>query len=321
MKSRFILLCACALALAATGVQAQNQPGKAQTPAPAQAKAPAQAPSPTESEITFVGKLYSPLKLSVVIPYTAQITSMPATIGQRVKKGDTLATFKIPPETRMTEKRALSLVEVKELEEQLAATARDSDKLKVKRQELQVMEKQNMATSQALAQNAEDLGVLEKQRTALQEKLSVEKDLANERLSLYRERFGPSANFGNLPSEGVITAPIDGYVVLINPDLHNGAKLPGGTELFQVGTLDPMLVRAQVHEIETLRLHVNDPATVTFDSMPGKKFPATVSRIPWTPVPSPISQPSYYEIELTLPNPDASLKEGMKAEVTIIPQK
>jgi len=308
---RILLLCACVLVLAATSVRAQNTQAPAQPP----------GPTPDANEITFAGKLYSPLKLSVTLPYTAQIASMPASIGQRVKKGDTLATFKIPLETRMTEKRSLSLVEVKDLEQQLAAVARDTDKLKVKRQELQIMEKQNMATSQALAQNAEELGVLEKQRVALQEKLSMEKDLANERLSLYRERFGPSANFGNLPSEGIVTAPTEGYVVWINPDMHAGVKLPAGAEVFQVGTLDPMLVRAQVHEIEAVRLHVNDPATVTFDSLPGKTFRATISRIPWTPLPTALSQPSYYEIELTLPNADASLKEGMKAMVTIIPQK
>jgi len=300
----------------ATNVRAQNQPEK--TPAPAPAPATPAAPAvPAAQEITFAGKLYSPEKLSVTIPYAAKITSLTGTIGQHVKKGDTLATFEIPPETRMVEKRSLSLTEVKDIEQQLAAIARDTDKQKVRRQELQIMEKQNMATSQALAQNAEDLNVLDKQRTALQERLSLEKDLANERLALYRNRFGPSANFGNLPKDGIITAPIDGYVLWINSDMHNGVKLPANTEVFQVGTLDPLLIRAQVYELEALRLKVGDKAAVTFDTMPGKELTATVSRIPWTPLPSPIMQPSYYEIELTLPNPDYSLREGMKVMVHV----
>ena len=315
MSVRKMLLFLFAIILSTASVQAQNQPEKT----PAQAQAP--VPAPGAGEITFSGKLYSPQKLSVTLSYTAQITSMRAVIGQRVKKGETLATFEIPLETRMNEKRSLSLAGVKDIEQQLTAVSRDIDRQKVRRQELQVMEKQNMATSQALAQNAQDLGVLEKQRTALQEKLSLEKDLANQRLALFRERFGPSANFGNLPNEGIVTAPIDGYILWINPEMRSGVTLPGGMEVFQVGALDPILIRAQVHEIEALRLHVGDPAAVTFDSVPGKTFTATISRIPWTPLPAVLSQPSYYEIELSLPNADYSLKEGLKAQITIHPKK
>jgi multidrug resistance efflux pump len=113
---------------------------------------------------------------------------------------------------------------------------------------------------------------------------------------------------------------VDGYVLWINPDLRKGVKLNRDTDLFQVGILDPIVIRAQVHEIEAVRLKLGDKAKVTFDSMPGKEFTATVSRIPWAPLPTSLQQPSYYEIELTLPNPDMSLKEGLKGTVTIVPK-
>lgn len=307
-------LMALAITLCASGALAQSQPAP-------QAPAKPAVPSPSAQEIIFAGKLYSPLKLTVTLPYTSQIMSMPVAIGQKVKKDEVLATFEIPLETRMSEKRTLSLAAVKDLEQQLAASARDLDKLRVKRKELEVMEKQNMATSQALAQNSQDMEVIEKQRAALQEKLAVEKEQAQQRLELARERFGPKANFGNLPNEGIIKAPVDGYVLWINPELRKGVKLSRDAELFQVGTLDPILIRAQVHEIEALRLHLGDQAKVTFDSIPGKEFTATISRIPWAPLPTALQQPSYYEIELTMPNADYALKEGLKAQVTIIPKK
>jgi multidrug efflux pump subunit AcrA (membrane-fusion protein) len=317
------LLIALAIVFATTSVQAQTKPAPAPSaPAqPAQGQAPQAEPSPDAQEIIFSGKLFSPLKLVVTLPYTSQIMSMPVSIGQKVKKDDLLATYEIPLETRMSEKKSLSLAGVKDLEEQLANNAKEIDKLKVKHKELEVMEKQNMATSQALAQNNQEVDVLDKQRTALQEKLTLEKDLSNERLELARERFGSKANFGYLPTEGVIKAPTDGYVLWINPELHKGVKLTREAELFQVGVLDPIIIRAQVHEIEALRLHLGDPAKVTFDSIPGKEFLATVSRIPWAPLPTSLQQPSYYEIELTLPNTDYALKEGLKALVTIIPKK
>ena len=312
MRTLFIALVLC---LSATGAPLAQQTAP-QQPAPAKAE-----PSPLAQEIIFSGKLYSPLKLSVQLPYTSQIMSMPMAIGQKVKKDEILATFEIPLETRMTEKRALSLASVKDIEHQVASTNKEIDKLRMKRKELEVMEKQNMATSQALVQNAQEIDVLEKERVALQEKLSSEREQAQQRLELTRERFGPKANFGVLPNEGIIKSPTDGYILWINPDLRKGVKLARDVELFQVGVLDPILIRAQVHEIEALRLKLGDQAKVNFDSMPGKEFLATVSRIPWAPLPTALQQPSYYEIELTLPNADYSLKEGLKAQVTIIPKK
>jgi multidrug efflux pump subunit AcrA (membrane-fusion protein) len=314
MTMRALIIALALNLLAAGAVMAQQA-----VPAPAAPKAA--DPSPLAQEIIFSGKLYSPLKLTVQLPYTSQIMSMPMTIGQKVKKDEVLATFEIPLETRMSEKRALNLAAVKDLEHQLASTGKDIDKLRVKRKELEVMEKQNMATSQALAQNSQEIEVLEKQRVALQEKLSVEREQAQQRLELTRERFGPKANFGSLPNEGIVKAPTDGYILWINPELRKGVKLARDVELFQVGVLDPILIRAQVHEIEALRLKLGDQAKVSFDSIPGKDFTATVSRIPWAPLPTALQQPSYYEIELTLPNADYSLKEGLKAQVTIIPKK
>lgn len=307
-----------ALFLALSLLGAAAGPALAQQPAAPAAK-PSE-PSPQAQEILFSGKLYSPLKLTVKLPFTSQILAMPTTIGQKVKKNDILATFEIPMETRMSEKRSLSLAQVKEVEHLLAVANRDLDKFRVKRKELEMMEKQNLATSQALAQNALEIDAVEKQRVALQERLALEKELAQQRLELARDRFGPKANFGSLPNEGIVKAPTDGYVLWINPELRKGVKLSSDTDLFQVGLLDPILIRAQVHEIEALRLNLGDKAKVSFDSLPGKTLDATVSRIPWAPLPTALHQPSYYEIELTLPNPDYTLKEGLKAQVSITPK-
>ena len=296
------------LVLAAAPAAAQEDPAK-------------RTPSPSAQEIIFSGKLYSPLKLTVQLPYTSQIMDMNMAVGQRVKKDDVLMSYEIPLETRMSEKRTLSLALVKDLEHQAAAISKDIDKLRMKRKELEVMEKQNMATSQAIQINSQEIEVLEKQRVAVQERLAMEREQAQLRLDMARDHFGPKASFTNLPKEGIIKSPVDGYMLMINPSLRKGAKLTRDTELFQVGLLDPLIIRAQVHEIEALRLKLGDQAQVEFDSVPGKGFTATVSRIPWAPLPTTLQQPSYYEIELTLPNPDLTLKEGLKGQVTIVPKK
>ena len=107
----------------------------------------------------------------------------------------------------------------------------------------------------------------------------------------------------------------------LNPALRSGVILPRETELIQVGTINPMTIRAQVHEIEAFKIKEGDTASVSFDAFPGKKYSATVSRIPWAPIPAALQQPSYYEIELTIDNPALEFKEGLKVQVTIQPRK
>ena len=78
-----------------------------------------------------------------------------------------------------------------------------------------------------------------------------------------------------------------------------------------------MVVRAQAFEIEALQIKVGDPAEVTLDSLPGRKFQAEVSRISWSSITTGADQPAYYEVELRVPNPDLALKEGLKARIVI----
>jgi len=66
-----------------------------------------------------------------------------------------------------------------------------------------------------------------------------------------------------------------------------------------------------------MKIKVGDRAEVTLASLPGRKFPAVVSRISWSPITSKIDQPSYYEVELKVPNPDLSLREGLKVRIVI----
>jgi multidrug efflux pump subunit AcrA (membrane-fusion protein) len=297
-------------------------PAKAQDKAP---NAPVTSANPAESfrssEITFFGKLYSPLKLSVFLPYTAKIASMTAQIGHKVKRGDILATYEIPLDVRMEQKTNLAPTTIKDLEYRLSVADKELDRLAAKARELTAMSQRNMASQQSLTLNAKEIEVYRKDKTSLNEQLVLAKELLADRTELAEERFGKGVAGGKMPKEGLVRAPSDGYVLWLNPALRQGAILPRETELVQVGTIDPMTIRAQVHEIEAFKIKEGDTATVTFDAFPGRKFTATVARIPWAPIPSALQQPSYYEIELTIANPDLLFKEGLKAQLTIQPGK
>lgn len=297
------------------------QPAHAQdTTAPAPAKAAENASTAFRSkEIVFAGKLYSPVKLSVFLPYTAEILTIKGQTGQQVKRDDVLAVYELPIEARMEEKTRLSTAAIKDLEYKLALAEKEIDRLTSKSRELEAMSQRNMTSQQARLMNAKELEVYRREKSSIQEQLALNRDLLSDRVALAVERFGKGAGVGRVPKEGIIKAPTDGYVLWMNPDLRVGAKLPKGAELYKVGKLNPMIIRAQVHEIEALKLRVGMTGEVTFDSLPGKKFTATVSRIPWAPIPAALQQPSYYDIELAIPNPTLELKEGLKGQITITP--
>ncbi|MEA4858348.1 MAG: efflux RND transporter periplasmic adaptor subunit [Solidesulfovibrio sp.] len=309
----FALLLAAGLVLAAVPGPAQDKA------APAPAAQPGASFRPTE--ISFSGKLYSPVKLSVFLPYNAKITALSGHIGQKVKRNEVLGTYEIPLETRMDEKTKLSPANIKELEHKLANADKEIDRFSAKARELEAMSQRSMASQQSIAMNSKEIEVFRKEKVAVSEQLALARDLLNDRVELAEDRFGKGAGVGKMPKDGIIKAPIDGFVMWMNPELRNGVKLAKEAELFQVGSLDPMIIRAQVHEIEAQKLKEGMAATVTFDSIPGKKYAASVSRIPWAPMPAALQQPSYYEIELTIPNPNQELKEGLKGQIVIQPEK
>lgn len=311
----FALLLAAGCLLAAVPCAAQDKA------APAPAAQPAATASFRPSEINFSGKLYSPVKLSVFLPYNAKITSLSGHIGQKVKRGEVLATYEIPLETRMDEKTKLSPANIKDLEHKLANADKEIDRFTAKARELEAMNQRNMASPQSIAMNAKEIDVFRKEKVSISEQLALARELLNDRVELAEDHFGKGAGIGKMPKDGIIKAPIDGFVMWMNPELRNGVKLAKEAELFQVGTLDPMIIRAQVHEIEAQKLKEGMAAVVTFDSLPGKKYAASVSRIPWAPIPAALQQPSYYDIELTIPNPNLELKEGLKGQIIIQPEK
>lgn len=273
------------------------------------------------SEVQFTGKLYSPVKFSVLMPFPALLQEISAKIGQQVKTGQDMARYELRQEVYMDEKNKLSTANIKELEYRLAQVDVELDKLSAKHRELEVMTKRNMASQQSISQNEKEIEAARKEKTSIQEQLNLARDVYSDRMILAKERFGRDAGSGNVPKAGYLRSPIDGYVMWINSEARQGVLLDKDTPIFQVGTLDPMLIRAQVHEIEVNKIAEGNMATVIFDAIPGREFSAKVSRIPWTPLPANLQQPSYYEIELTIPNPDHTLREGLKGQVTVTPGK
>ena len=279
-----------------------------------QATAP---PAAGDAEIIFNGKLFCSLKRHIDMPFKGIITSLRAYSGQRVEPGEILATYRLAPESLMAIQQRLSPPQLAEMETKLAEVQRNMVPLTSKQRELTQLVQKKLAPSQSLAQINQELQFLERERAILQDRLKKDRQLAQQDQEVLVNLLGTSVKSGQIPREVSLKAPISGYVIWVNPEMRESAELPPLPAAFQVGVMDPMLLRAQAFEIEALQVRVGQPAEVTLDALPGRKFQATVSRISWSSITSGPDQPAYYEVELTVPNPDLDLKEGLKARIVL----
>jgi multidrug efflux pump subunit AcrA (membrane-fusion protein) len=294
-----------------TGYALEEHPANPSPPPPAVRK----------SEIVFNGKLFCSLKRLVNLPFKGTIMSLRVTTGQRVKAGEILTTYKLAPEAVLTIQQRLFPAQISETEGKLADLNQNLVPLRSKQKELRHLAQNKLAPPQSLAQSDQQLKFMEEQKGTLQTRLQQDRKLARQDREVLSQLLGTSLKSGQVPREVSLKAPINGYVILVNPNVRVGAELPPLPAAFEIGVMNPMVVRAQAFEIEAMKIKVGDRAEVTLTSLPGRKFAAVVSRISWSPITSKIDQPSYYEVELKVPNPDLALREGLKVRIVILKSK
>jgi multidrug efflux pump subunit AcrA (membrane-fusion protein) len=257
------------------------------------------------------------LKRRVDLPFKGIITSLRAHSGQRVEAGQILATYRLAPEALIAIQQRLSPPQLAEAETRLAEMQRNMVPLMSKQRELSQLVQKKLAPADSLAQTNQQLQLLSQEKATLQDRLKKDRQLAHQDQEVLSDLLGTSVKSGQIPREVSLKAPISGYVIWVNPELREGAELPPLPAVFQVGVMDPMLLRAQAFEIEALQVRIGQVAEVTLDALPGRKFQAKVSRVSWSSITTGPDQPAYYEVELTVPNPDLDLKEGLKARIVL----
>jgi RND family efflux transporter MFP subunit len=115
-----------------------------------------------------------------------------------------------------------------------------------------------------------------------------------------------------------IVSPLDGVVTKRNffpGDFVRGAK-EGGPQVpvLTVERTDLMRVVVQIPDRDVPFADPGDPAMVEIDALPGKKFPAKVSRIASSEDP----QTRLMRVEIDLRNPTGKIRRGMYGRVTIV---
>ena len=312
-KNRTLLIPAAILTLAVlTGVPAlAKDRGGPEAPAPA----PAPAITTPEPEISFNGKVFCSLKRVVDLPFKAVITSVLVRSGERVAPGQALAKFRPVPEALLLIQQRLSPLQISDTEVKLAELERNLDAADAKQQELAKLAVKKLASPQSLKQANHDLQQLTRERTELQTFLRQLRLSAQDDLAVLKSQLGNGVKRGEIPPEGILRAPIGGYIIWIQPELRQGALLEPTPGVFQVGVMNPMLVRAQAFEIEALQIKTGETAEINLESLPGRKFQGQVSRISWSSLTPGLEQPAYYDVELEVANPEMELKDGLKAQI------
>ena len=308
-KNRTLLIPAAILALAVlTGVPALAKDKGGQ-------EAPAPAITTPEPEISFNGKVFCSLKRLVDLPFKGVITSVLVRSGERVAPGQALASFRLAPEALLLIQQRLSPPQISDTAVRLAETERNLDVAAAKQQELAKLAVKKLASPQSLEQANHDLQQLTRERTELQNFLRQLRLSAQDDLAVLKSQLGNGVKRGEIPPEGILRAPIGGYIIWIQPELRQGALLEPTPGVFQVGVMDPMLVRAQAFEIEALQIKTGETAEINLESLPGRKFQGQVSRISWSSLTPGLDQPAYYDVELEVANPEMDLKDGLKAQI------
>jgi membrane fusion protein, heavy metal efflux system len=237
----------------------------------------------TSGRVTFddlrVGHVFSPV--------TGRVVRILAQLGERVKKGQPLATIESPD---------IGNAVSDEHKAQADLIAADHD---YRRQGV-LMEQH--ATSQAALEQSEDNW----------RKAKAELERARQKAYLLR-----AGGVDAVTQTYTLQAPIEGDVLMrnVSPGVEVQGQYGGGqaVELFTVGELERVWVVADLYEMDLARVHVGSPATVTIISYPNKLFGATADWV--SGMLDPTTRTA--KVRCTLDNRERLLKPEMYATVQI----
>ena len=265
----------------------------------------------------LTGKVVTTVTRAVPVPLNAVVDEVLVKPGQPVDKGAPLMRYHLQEEAERVLQREVTTGagtedlkgQVLDLERRLAETAAQRNKARQ-------LAASGLGSAQASSRLEDDVHSLQRRIDLLRVTIQKSEKNFSARLEELSGYFGKPIREGeSLPQELTLTAPIDGYVLSLDATLYAGALLGAGSSPIRVGKLDPVLIQVPVYEAEISGIKAGDSVEVEIPSLNGKKFAGTVNEISWVSTDMSVSNPSYYSVEITVPNPNLELKPGFKAVV------
>jgi multidrug efflux pump subunit AcrA (membrane-fusion protein) len=240
-------------------------------------------------------------------------------IGDRVAAGAPLLRYEAALEQIIREKMNLSRHRVTSYESVLQAALVELKKIKDANREVKLMQERGAASALDVQLGDERVRLMEKRIEYLRTMVQSEQARLEQREEKVTADFGADVGNGTFPKNVVEAAPIAGHVLFVNSGLVPGAVFTGADTdtLYEIGTLENIVVRCAVHEIQALKLKAGDPVDIVFRAFPEEVFHSAIRSISIVSIPSYLQQPSFYEVDIPLDNPDLRIKDGMRCDVTI----
>ncbi len=111
-----------------------------------------------------------------------------------------------------------------------------------------------------------------------------------------------------------LLAPFDGSITGVDAQVSD--MVAAGDPAFKLDDLSRLLVDAQVSEIDINKIQVGQPASLHFDSIPGKQYSGKVVEVPV--VGDTTQDVVSYKVVVEIADPEESIRPGMTASAEIV---
>lgn len=270
-----------------------------------------------EAVTILTGKVVTTVTRAAPLPFNAIVEEVMVKPGDPVQAGSPLLRYRLQDEAERILQREVTMgagteqlkSQVLDMQRQLAAYEADRNKTRQ-------LVSSGLGSKQALSRMEDNVDSLKNRIELTREIIRKNESNFKARLEELSGYYGETIREGGrLPDILTLVSPISGYVLSMAPGLNPGQLLMAGAAPIQVGQLNPVLIQVPVYEAEINNIRVGDTADIEIPSLNNRQFKGIVSEISWISSDMNVANPSYYTVELTVPNPDLILKPGFKAIV------
>jgi len=274
------------------------------------------ADSRTTSEPLMVeGRFSCSVRRVVLFPFGGVVDELICEVGQAVTNGQALIRYRLYPDAAQQLCRRLNPPQVADIELKQVQTENRLSQVTRQLAEARRLVEQQLSSQAQVDILEGEFSALQRQVESLKARALTERRLAKEDASMLMRLLGNPLPPDVTPKRVFLTTPLNGRLIAIEPQVAPGAEVAQFAPAVQVGVMDPMILRAQVHEREVVRLELGDKARITATSLPGQTFTGTLRRISWAPTLRGLDEPAYFEIEVVVANPELSLKDGFQGRL------
>lgn len=265
----------------------------------------------------LTGKVVTTVSRGVPMPFNSIVEEVLVKPGDPVEEGTPLMRYRLQEESERALQRELTNgAGTESLKGQVLDMERELANVTAERNKTKQLVSSGLGSRQALSRLEDTVSSIKSRIELLRSTIRKTESNFQARLKEIGEYYGqPITEGAQLPNTLLLISPIRGYVLAIAPEVNPGQLISAGSPAVQVGQLNPVLVQIPVYEAEINTIHVGDTAEVEIPSLNNRKFKGIVSEISWISNDMNVANPSYYNVEVTVPNPELILKPGFKAIV------